>query len=285
MGDRVEITLTGEPADFAAAAEAFLAARPERNVAATVLNGVLAGQYTDDRGRLFAYGRDQDGRTRLAALRTPPWPLLVSDLEPGLAPLLVDRWLAEDDGLAGVSGLTDAARAVASAWRERMGGQTYCRMSQALHRLERLQDPPRPGPGSLRLPEAHERGLLVKWNDAFENEAGTVISGQSEARVDARLAHDGWLVWDDQGPVSLVGLNRPVAGAVRVGPVYTPPEHRNRGYASAAVAAASRRALAQGATGCLLYTDLANPTSNKIYAQIGYVRLADWEEHAFEPAS
>jgi predicted GNAT family acetyltransferase len=66
--------------------------------------------------------------------------------------------------------------------------------------------------------------------------------------------------------------------------VYTPPHRRRRGYAGSAVAAASRRALAGGATTCMLFTDLANPTSNKIYAEVGYRRAGDWEEHAFEPA-
>jgi hypothetical protein len=49
-------------------------------------------------------------------------------------------------------------------------------------------------------------------------------------------------------------------------------------------AATSRRALARGARTCILYTDLLNPTSNKIYAEVGYRRVADWEELAFERA-
>jgi uncharacterized protein len=68
---------------------------------------------------------------------------------------------------------------------------------------------------------------------------------------------------------------------VRVGPVYTPPEARGRGYASSAVAAVSRHALATGSHTCMLYTDVANPTSNKIYADVGYRRIADWEERVF----
>jgi predicted GNAT family acetyltransferase len=80
----------------------------------------------------------------------------------------------------------------------------------------------------------------------------------------------------------MVGVNLAVAGVVRVGPVYTPPQLRRRGYAGSAVAAVSRRALAAGAARCMLFTDLANPTSNKIYAEVGYRRIADWEEYAFE---
>jgi predicted GNAT family acetyltransferase len=67
---------------------------------------------------------------------------------------------------------------------------------------------------------------------------------------------------------------------VRIGPVYTPPELRGRGYASSAVAARSRLAIQNGLR-CTLFTDLANPTSNKIYADVGYRRVADWNELVF----
>jgi predicted GNAT family acetyltransferase len=103
--------------------------------------------------------------------------------------------------------------------------------------------------------------------------------------VDARLRHEGLLVWDDGRPVSMIGIAPEVSGVVRIGPVYTPPEQRRRGYAGSAVAAASRRALAAGASRCMLFTDLANPTSNKIYAEVGYVRTGDWEEIALEPVA
>ena len=84
-------------------------------------------------------------------------------------------------------------------------------------------------------------------------------------------------------PVSMVGLNPAVAGVVRIGPVYTPVDARRRGYASSAVAAVSRQALDAGAHTCMLFTDLANPTSNKIYADVGYRRFGEWEETEFTP--
>jgi predicted GNAT family acetyltransferase len=134
----------------------------------------------------------------------------------------------------------------------------------------------------LRLAQASERPLLIDWMAAFAREAGVVGVDQAEAMVDGRLAHDGLLLWDHDGPVCLIGMAGPIAGVARFGPVYTPPKHRRRGYGGSAVAAASRRALAGGASRCMLFTDLANPTSNKIYAEVGYRRIGDWEEHTFE---
>ena len=96
-----------------------------------------------------------------------------------------------------------------------------------------------------------------------------------------RLRDERLLVWDDDRVVSMVGTSPPVAGVVRLGPVYTPPETRRHGYATALVGEVSRRALAAGATKCMLYTDLANPTSNHIYQAVGYRRSNDAQEYRF----
>ena len=74
--------------------------------------------------------------------------------------------------------------------------------------------------------------------------------------------------------VHLTGASPPSFGVARVGPVYTPAAQRGRGWARNAVAEISRRIQAQGARVCL-FTDQANPTSNKIYAALGYQPVAD----------
>jgi predicted GNAT family acetyltransferase len=90
------------------------------------------------------------------------------------------------------------------------------------------------------------------------------------------LAYGGFLLWEAAGgPVSLAGMTRAVAGVVRVGPVYTPPERRGAGYAGAVTAAISRAALDAGAEEVVLFTDLANPTSNALYQKIGYRPVSD----------
>ena len=68
---------------------------------------------------------------------------------------------------------------------------------------------------------------------------------------------------------------------LRVGPVYTPPERRRRGFGSAVTAAVSERQLAAGRSFCFLYTDLANPTSNRIYMDIGYEPVCDSVDYDF----
>jgi RimJ/RimL family protein N-acetyltransferase len=278
----VRFVTTRDLDEFASRAQGFLAEGIERNVLATILSDQLYGHYGDS-SRVYGYGLDEGGELRFAALRTAPWPLLVTELAPELAPSFMARWLEADPEPSGVSSLPQTARAMCDAWSARTGGRTRCRFSEAMHVLERVLEPPRPAEGRLRPAHEDERELMVRWMQGFADDAGIDSAQvQAEAMVAQRLERGRLLVWDHEGPVSMAGVNGPVAGVVRVGPVYTPPDRRCHGYATSLVAAASRRALAEGATSCMLYTDLANPTSNKIYADIGYRRVGDWEEYVFE---
>ena len=159
-------------------------------------------------------------------------------------------------------------------------------MQMAMHVLESVTDPPHLARGRLAPVAAAQLETLIEWWRAFAVEArvgGDVESAAGVAR--ARMDAGGAFFWEHEGrPVSLVAVNPAVAGVARVGPVYTPPSERGRGYAGSAVAALSRHALAEGARRCALFTDLANPTSNKIYAEVGYRRLCDWETIALGPA-
>jgi predicted GNAT family acetyltransferase len=97
-----------------------------------------------------------------------------------------------------------------------------------------------------------------------------------EKMVDDRLSHHGFTFWETGGaPASLAGLQRQVAGVARVTDVYTPPAHRRRGYGGAVTTAVSRSALAAGAKDVVLFTDLANPTSNALYQRLGYRPIGD----------
>jgi uncharacterized protein len=91
-------------------------------------------------------------------------------------------------------------------------------------------------------------------------------------------------LWEDGDVVSLAGTGGRTPNGIRIGPVYTPPDARRRGYASALVAAVSQAELDAGRRFCFLFTDLHNPTSNHIYQAIGYTPVRDVEAYAFGPA-
>ncbi|GIU99143.1 MAG: hypothetical protein KatS3mg014_0759 [Actinomycetota bacterium] len=137
--------------------------------------------------------------------------------------------------------------------------------------------------GATRVATREDRGLLLDWLLDFAEEAGLGPTGEPgflERMIDARIEEGSLVLWEDGAPVSLAGSSSPKPSGIRVGPVYTPPEHRRRGYATGLVAELSRWLLARGHRACYLYTDLANPTSNAVYVRIGYRRVADSAEIA-----
>ncbi len=273
-------TLTRDVHEFAMRTQGFLHERIDCNVMSTLLGNAVDGVFTASLP-LFAYRVNLADEVDAAAMRIPPWPLLTSALDATAAGHLMGEWLLSDPRLPGVNALVDTARAISTAWARLTGGSTRCTLREGMHSLEEVVDPPRPAAGTLRVARVDQRPLLVEWLNEFTSEVAIGRPAEAEGMVDARLRHGGMLLWDDGGPACLVGLTRPIGGVVRIGPVYTPPPRRRKGYAGTAVAAASRIALERGAQRCMLYTDLANPTANKIYAEVGYRRFADWEEHDF----
>lgn len=282
----MRLVLTRDVDDFASRTESFLAGRIERNVLATLLVHARSGRLALD-GRLFGYATDPAGEIAAAAMRFPPWPLLTTELTDPAARQLVAAWLAADPALPGVSGQPQTARAIARAWIAETGGETAIRMHEAMHVLTEVVEPPRPAAGRLRPAQPAERDRLIVWERDFVREAGVSGADQAARTVDARLARGAQHVWDDGTgtAVATLALSPEIAGVVRIGPVYTPPGHRQRGYATSAVAAAGRQALAAGAQRCMLFTDKSNPTSNKIYAAVGFRPIGDWEEHVFSSST
>ena len=278
----MRVTVTLDAVEFESRTAPLVRSELLCNMLATVLAGIRAGHYAQSRP-VFAYAVNQAGEPILAALRTPPWPMLLGVVPEHLAEPLVERWLEADPELPGVSGPVHDAARVAGAWGARTGCSARPGMQQAAHATREIVDPPRPAPGSLRVAAESDRPLISEWMGAFMLEALGIEGERVERSIDIHMAERGLRLWEVGGePVCLVGVRPPVAGVARIGPVYTPPALRGRGYGSSATAAASRRALAEGAHTCMLLTDLENPTSNKIYADVGYRRFADFALYVFE---
>src|SRR5207253_1182834 len=124
------------------------------------------------------------------------------------------------------------------------------------------------------------RELLIDWIRAFWLAIEGELPPEPEQILQRLVERGGLWVWCDGGePVSFASATAPAHGMTRIGLVYTPKELRGRGYASSCVAALSQRSLNAGVTP-VLFTDLANPTSNKIYQQIGYRPVCDWRDYA-----
>lgn len=224
---------------------------------------------------------DEGGRVVGATMRTPPHNLILSELDDlaAVGPLLEDA-RAVFGSLPGVVGPKEAVAKFAAAWP----AEARLEIAQRAFRADHV-DPPVGVSGRMRDYERSDRELAARWMDAFAEEAlPEPPPGTSEEFVDRREEDlDGGIVlWEDAGVVvSMAGFGGRTPNGTRIGPVYTPPELRGRGYASALTAEVTQRLLDGGLRFCFLFTDLANPTSNSIYQRIGYEPVSDFDFWSF----
>jgi predicted GNAT family acetyltransferase len=225
---------------------------------------------------LFGWWQGPDGEVSAAFLHTPPFPVALTSVPgPDTAQLLARALAARGRRVSGVNADPGPAESFARAWHELTGDTIQLHMRSRLYQLGQLRWPdPRP-PGQARVAGPADRSLLIAWSEAFHREAQAGPENLV-SMVDDRLSYRGLTLWEDTGqPVSMAGLTRPAAGQVRVGPVYTPPGLRGKGYGGAATCAVSQAARDAGARRVLLFTDLANPTSNALYQRLGYEPVED----------
>ena len=219
---------------------------------------VATAQHTPPRGAYLSTGPAAAMRALAGALRT---------LRPGLP---------------GVSGLDTSPYEFAAQWSRLGGPQATPAMRLGLYAAAEVSIPP-DVPGRLRLATHADASVLRGWADQFFTESGATSAGSDEigARIDARLL----VVWEvDGAAVSMAATTVAQGGVSRVNFVYTPVEKRGRGFASACVATLTAHELAMPGRTCMLYTDLANPTSNGIYQAVGYRRVGDAVELEFDAA-
>lgn len=271
---------------FESVAASFLGAHEaENNLVLGLITGLKGGRTFGPLPPYFAIVR-RAGAVVAATLRTPPFNLLLTaGTDADAVPLIVEdalRAAPDTPGLSGPRGL--AARAV-ELWTQRAAVSARVVMAQRIYRLAKVMSP-RPVPGAPRVARESDRPTLVDWFQGFSAEA--LPDGDHPAqREDAERTATHWLaggglwVWEDGGLAAMAGASGRTPTGIRVGAVYTPPDKRRRGYASALVAALSQAQLDAGRRFCFLYTDLANPTSNHIYQAIGYEAVCDVDEYRF----
>ncbi len=221
-----------------------------------------------------------------AALMTPPFGIVLSLMEhPDAARALVDDLAAWGGPVGGATGAIDLVRDFGDRWTAGREVIALLTRSERIYRADRVTMPSGVG-GHGRVATAADRDILVASVDAFLREA-LAREGHDEATtlVDRALATGTrtFYAWDDGGVVSIAAVGGPTPNGIRLGPVYTPPEQRGRGYGSAVTAFATQAQFDAGRRFVFLFTDLANPTSNKIYQAIGYAPVIDVEEWRFEP--
>jgi predicted GNAT family acetyltransferase len=184
---------------------------------------------------------------------------------------IVDYLIEHRIDVPGIGGRQASAEAFAQRWATKTGVAGHLHVEMRTFQLTAVI-PPGPAPGKMRLVEESDLHLLTQWVQEFRKEIGEQLPIDDSREVAEQRIRDRQMVfWEVDGtPVGTAGAIGPTRNGIRIVLVYTPPEHRGRGYASNLVAALSQQQLDAGRKFCFLNTDEANPTSNKIYIALGY---------------
>jgi GNAT superfamily N-acetyltransferase len=259
----VDVYLIDAPDAFANLAAEFMAEEPfSTNVIGVQLLAARDGSRSQPEDAVWI-AVHEDERVVGLGMHTPPYRPFLSRLPRGGGSAIASALLARGRSVTGVSGESRAVAEFVGAWTEKTGVISVTDVAMRMYRLCALTDPSAPS-GSSRPAEPSDQELLLRWFEDFQREAQPHAPASGVAEV---------VIWR-------------MAGVSRIGPVYTPPNLRRRGFGAAVTAAATRAALAGGATHVVLYTDLANPVSNAIYQRLGYVPDHDAEERRFvDPAA
>jgi GNAT superfamily N-acetyltransferase len=264
-----------EAGSFLIRAEPWLLAREaENNLILGVARSLAAGGTWYEPPAYLATV-ESGGDVVGAAFRTPPFKLGLTRLPLEAVEELGRSVVQVYDELSAVLGPVDVAQAFARHWADRLGRVARPGMAQRIYRLERVLPPQRQCPGQMRQAGPADGSMLIEWADAFHEDTG-INGGRSEPLVNDLIARGRMFVWEDGGPpVCMAATMGDTPNGSRVGYVYTPPDARGRGYASALTAGLSQHLLDRGRRFCCLYADASAPTPNRIYRQIGYEPVCD----------
>ena len=273
-----------DPKEFLDRAGQFLVADPfSSSVIATVTTRMASGEFANSPDNAWLTVEEDGSRVAGLVMHTPPHNMFLSRMPHDAAFALAHDVAQSGRKPTGVNGAIDATTAFARAWEETTGQRSVVVRETRMYRLDELRMPSAVGQAD-RAQSSQDLSLVATWLAAFHDEAQSHAPVEDWMAMAQRRMNAGeFHLWHVDGtPVALAGVSRAVAGVARVGPVYTPPMARGNGYGSAVTAAATSAALSEGAQHVVLYTDLANPTSNSIYQNIGYQPDHDAEERVFE---
>ncbi|MBE9215818.1 GNAT family N-acetyltransferase [Plectonema cf. radiosum LEGE 06105] len=228
---------------------------------------------------------EQDGNIIAVVMMTVAHNLLLSKIKDLTAiDIIIQDLQQEKESLMNINAPVIEAQAFAEKWCLSTGKPYQLKEKLRIYKLEKVELLLQ-AKGNFRLATENDKQLLKSWHDAFCLEALGAIESDSESWVETRLQEGITYFWENEIPVSLASSGRFTLNGAGINTVYTPPEHRKQGYAGACVAALSQTLLDKGYKFCFLFTDLSNPTSNKIYQQIGYKPVADWNNYSFSTSS
>jgi uncharacterized protein len=272
LGSRYTVRLHRGASDFLSTARDWLLKREaENNIVLSVAQLLTTADHPFREPLYLASIRERDELVG-CAVAAPPDGIELTDLPEGVAADLVSGVAQLRRDLPWVGGVRRVALEFAHAWVRTVGGDWQVRHQWMEFRVDRVVAP-RPAPGRLRLGDVADWPVLRSWAPGYAADTNSPVdvAGFLERRLRRRELH----VWDHGGPKTFVTMSGNTPNAVQISSVYTPRAHRGNGYASNAVAAASRGALESGASFCVLFADPEPAQPARIYRSLGYRPIRD----------
>lgn len=274
----MKLNLFNEPLEFEAVAKPFLFENEDiYSLFYGILQGIKAGRYDNP---VMATIEDEGHLVALFQM-TPPHPMNIIIIDESKTEIILsfaaEELLKKGIHIPSAVGLKPIVFSFADKWKELTQCETKLLMDQGLYRLDKINDALEMSPGTWRFARKDEAPLIEEWYVAFHEDIGLVLSNREVIRekVAQFLEDQEVYFWEVDGKVvSMMKKARPSDHGVTVSFVFTPQEERKKGYARTMVAAGSEELL-KTYDFCVLYTDMLNPTSNKIYQEIGYRKIAD----------
>jgi hypothetical protein len=228
---------------------------------------------------------DDEDTLVIVAMMTPPHKLVLSGHKGDVknaAKILADNILSDGWQVPGVNGPGDAPLHFAERWAITTKEQYELVMKLRVYALREVKNSSSAN-GELRQATAADNALAIRWWHAVGQELhGEIDRNKVETAAKHAISNGNLFLWDDGQPVSMAMKTRPTRKGISITAVYTPPELRNKGYATACVGALSQLLLDAGWEFCALFADLANPISNRLYQRIGYKKVCDYNEYLFQ---
>ena len=286
----MEIQPFSDPEEFRSHVDPLLSRDEARNCLFFGITGTLVDRPETYR-EFHLWAIDDSGEPVAAAAMTPPHNLLLADGAPDEALATIAGFLDNNEfELPGAQGNRPSVDRFCRLWTERKDVDAELEVEMGVHALSEVREVPTVT-GAPRAATLDDLDLIVDWVTDFLEEADPRSPSSSVDRsVRSRLGVDpelgGIWLWEVDGePVALSGYGGRTPNGIRIGPVYTPPNSRRQGYATALVARQSGWLLEQRREFCFLFTDMANPTSNSIYRKIGYEKVGDARRYGFTPSN
>lgn len=242
-----------------------------------VLHAIRQGKYENP----FMATVEEEGELLAIVQMTPPHPVNLIIIEETridkIVPYLIKQLRLYEIDIPGVISKKVWAKTFANEWAAVIGEKELLLMEQGLYRLDEVNEKVEMSSGSWRFAVEEDCTLIEKWYSLFEEDANLPKSEPQavQERVSTFVKEREVFLWENEGKVvSMMKKARPTKNSVTVSLVFTPEEERKKGYARTLVMLGSKELL-KHYDYCVLYTDMLNPTSNKIYQEIGYRKIAD----------